>query len=239
MTEAKKKQENIWLNMGLNILIPSLILGKGDEWFAFSSTTILIIALSLPVGYGCYDFSKRKKVNLFSVLGFISVLLTGGIGFFKLDPFWIAIKEAAIPLILGVAMVLSLRTKYPLIKVLLYNDQMLDTELIQEKLEERGKEKEFFALLRKATWLVGFSFLLSAFLNYVVARVIVVTSPIENEVLFNQELGKLMFWSWPIIALPTGLILMYAFWNLIKQTPVLTGLSFEQCLAPHLRERGK
>ncbi len=35
-------------------------------------------------------------------LGLISVLLTGGIGLLELDPQWLAIKEAAIPGIIGI-----------------------------------------------------------------------------------------------------------------------------------------
>lgn len=236
---TKQKQENMWVNLGLNILLPSLLLSKGDEWLGLSASLILVIALVFPVAYGVYDFVARKKVNIFSVLGFVSVLLTGGIGLLKLDPFWVAVKEAAVPFILGVAMVLSLRTRYPLIKVLLYNDQMLDTDLIQERLESRGTENDFFMLLRKATWMLGFSLLLSAVLNYVVARWIVVTDPAVDDVMFNAELGKLMWLSWPIIVLPTGAITLYAFWSLIKGIPALTGLSFEQALAPHLREKAE
>jgi hypothetical protein len=37
------------------------------------------------------------------MLGFVSVLLTGGIGLLQLDPKWIAVKEAAVPAVIGLA----------------------------------------------------------------------------------------------------------------------------------------
>ena len=40
----------------------------------------LIVALAFPVSYGIYDFIARKKTNLFSVLGFVGILLSGVLG---------------------------------------------------------------------------------------------------------------------------------------------------------------
>ena len=55
------------------------------------------IALLFPVAYFIYDFFKRKTVNVISILGFINVLLTGGIGIFGerfgLSKNWFIIKE--------------------------------------------------------------------------------------------------------------------------------------------------
>jgi len=53
-----------------------------------------VVALLFPIGYGIWDWSKEKKINIFSALGLISVLLTGGIGLFELPTQWVAIKEA-------------------------------------------------------------------------------------------------------------------------------------------------
>ena len=44
----------------------------------------LIVALVFPLGYGVYDFVRRRKTNFISVLGFVSVLLSGGLGLMKL-----------------------------------------------------------------------------------------------------------------------------------------------------------
>ena len=49
------------------------------------------------------EFINLRKVNFFSALGIVSVSLTGGISLLELDPVYIAIKEAAIPGMLGIA----------------------------------------------------------------------------------------------------------------------------------------
>ena len=79
------ERENTFLNLGFNILVPILILNKGKDWFGsylepyFENVAvgILIIAVAFPVVYFVYDYFKRSKYNLFSILGLISVLLTG------------------------------------------------------------------------------------------------------------------------------------------------------------------
>ena len=55
------------------------------------------------------------------MLGLIGVLLTGGIALLPLNLKWLAIKETAIPALIGIAVLISTRTRYPLIRTLLYN----------------------------------------------------------------------------------------------------------------------
>ena len=229
-----QKTENIWLNLGLNLLLPSIILKKGSQWLSISDTSTLIIALILPLLYGIYDFSNRRKYNLFSILGFISILLTGGIGLLALNPKWIAVKEALIPLLLGVALLLSSKTKYPLIRVLLYNEQMLNISKIDKILKERNTTKNFEKLIRKCTMLFGISFFISAILNYFLAKIIVKTDPKLDLGQFNNELSDMFLWSWPVITIPTFTISIYAFFILIKGIREFTGLDIESALNPAL-----
>ena len=56
------------------------------------------------------------------MLGCVSVLLTGGIGLIPgATVSMFAIKEAALPTILAIATIVTLKTKTPLIKLFLYN----------------------------------------------------------------------------------------------------------------------
>ena len=101
MTEnPPAKKENLWLNLGFNLLLPILFLRKGDDWFGPSlsenlnapqestlvGTVMLLIAISFPIGYGTWDFIKRRKWNFLSILGALSALLTGGIGLIPQEP---------------------------------------------------------------------------------------------------------------------------------------------------------
>jgi len=87
----------------VSIAIPSLILMKlsGDE--DLGATNALIAALAFPLGWGLFELVKYRKFNFIALLGLVSVLLTGGIGLLQLDLKWLAIKEAAIPAVIGLA----------------------------------------------------------------------------------------------------------------------------------------
>jgi hypothetical protein len=249
-TQQPEKRESMLANLLLNIVIPTLILMKGSEspWLLAQLTQLdvqlgaslapfyeahgvklaIIVALAFPILYGIHDFKRSKKVNVFSGLGVFSILLTGGISLLELDPQYIAIKEAAIPGILGLVTVLSMRTKYPLVKTFLYNDKILRTDRIEAALVEHDKEAEFERSLTIASWLVAASFFLSSFLNYVLAKWIIV-SP-AGTAAFNEELGKMTALSFPVISIPATIVLVSALFYLFRSIKNLTGLTLEDVM---------
>ena len=101
------KKENTFLNLGFNLILPILFLNKGKQWFGeylepyFDNVAVgvLVVAIAFPVAYFIYDYLKRSKYNIFSILGLISVLLTGGIGILEIPTqhFYIIPKEYLIP----------------------------------------------------------------------------------------------------------------------------------------------
>lgn len=190
------KQESLLANLLINIAIPALILAKlsGDDWLG--TKWAIVVALAFPLLYGLRDFLQNGKANFFSGLGVVSILLTGGISLMELDAKYIAMKEAAIPALLGIATVVSLRTRWPLVKTFLYNDKVLDTDKIAAKLEDNNNLGAFELTLKQASWMVAASFFLSSVLNYVLAKVIL-TSPPGSEA-FNAELGKMTALSYQI-----------------------------------------
>ena len=244
-SQNKIKKESMWLNIGFNLLLPILFLKKGDEWFGPSlenilnspkdgtlvGSVMLILAISFPIGYGIWDFYRRRKWNFLSILGALSALLTGGIGLLPgATVLMFAIKEAALPAILGVMTIITLKTKKPLVKLFLYNPDVINVELVDQALEARGTVKEFNQLLRKCTLFIALSFLLSATLNYFLSRAIVVTEPYKDKLAFNNEVGTMMGWSFPIISIPCMVVSGYAFWILIKGIKKLAGFSLEEIL---------
>ncbi len=221
----KAEKENPFYNLGFNLVIPIVLLSKGSDWFGLSPSLNLIISLAFPLGYGVYDFFTRKKFNFVSLLGFVSVLLTGGIGLLKLPSEWIAIKEAAIPLALGLAVLISAGTKYPLVKVFLMNPEVVERDLIHQRLEEKNQVSQFDALLKSSTWLVAGSLFLSAILNFVVAKIIV-KSPSGTEA-FNAELARMQGLSYIVILVPCMAVMIFAMIRLFKGIKRLTGLDWE------------
>lgn len=223
-----EKPENSFLNLLLNIILPALIMIKGSKWLNINHTQALAIAIALPIGYGIYDFAYRRKYNPLSILGFISILITGGIGLLQLPKEWIAIKEAAIPFLIGCAVFFSLKTKYPLVKTLLYSDKLIDTQKVENALNEKNNTSAFEKLLKNCTYLLSASFLLSAVLNFMLAKIII-KSETGTEA-FTTELGKLTALSFPVIALPCMVIMFIALWMLVKGINKLTGLTLEGIL---------
>ena len=67
-------------------------------------------------------------------------------------------------------------------------------------------------------------------LNYVLARIIVITEPSVDKNAFNDEIGAMMGWSFPVISVPCMLVSAYAFWLLVGGIKKFTGLSLEEVL---------
>ncbi len=225
--EAPKKQSfsNLMIEMVICIILPTMILKKlsGDD--QLGANWSLVAALALPIVWGISEFIKTKKVKLIPALGFASILLTGGIGLLKLDSAYIAIKEALIPCIIGVAVLISSKTKSPLVKVFLYNDTVLHVDKVSEALEENNNKSAFNRVLKNATAMLAGSFFLSATLNYLLAKVLI-TSPTGTPE-FNDQLGSMNLWSYPVIVLPCMIVMIYAMFYIFKNITKLTGMKLE------------
>jgi hypothetical protein len=216
------------IDLMVSIIIPSVILMKfsGDE--NLGASVALIVALAFPLGWGVFELAKYKKFNFIALLGLVSVILTGGIGLLQLDAQWLAIKEAAIPGLIGIAVLVSTYTPYPLIRTLLFNAQVLDVDKIRQKLDESDSNSVFEARLQNATYLLSSTFLFSSAMNYMLAKW-VVTSP-AGSAAFNEELGRMTLLSYPMIAIPSTLMMMVIFYYLWRTIHGLTGLRLEEII---------
>ena len=74
------KKENLLVNLICNVALPALLMAQLSKETRLGPVWGLIVALAFPVSYGIYDFIARKKTNLFSVLGFVGILLSGVLG---------------------------------------------------------------------------------------------------------------------------------------------------------------
>ena len=199
---------------------------KSDRWLGFGPTAGLLLALLIPVSYGLYDFVLRRRYNLFSIVGFISIFMTGGIGLLHIDKDWIAVKEAAVPTLFGLAVLATLRTRRPLVHLFLINDQVINLQKVEAALAQRNSRLDFERLLGFSTALVSGSFLLSAVLNFLLARFLIKSE--SGTVSFNEELGQLTFWSYPVIALPCAIVMAIALFLVLRGIKKLTGLELEE-----------
>ena len=148
-------------------------------------------------------------------------------GVLELSKELIAIKEAAIPFIIGCVILISNYTSFPIAPKLLYHDDIFDKKIINEHLNDAQKQN-LQEKIKKASFFLFLSFMLSAVLNFVLAKYFV-KSPTGTDA-FNDELGQMTLYSYPIIALPSTLIMLaiarYIYMNIKK----LTGLTSDDIL---------
>ncbi|EJA7358167.1 MFS transporter [Vibrio alginolyticus] len=226
MSNTTAKKPNPLFEILFNVFIPSFILMKfsGDEHLG--TAMALVVALLFPIIYGGMDLVRNKKFNFISALGFISVLLTGGIGLLELDTRWLALKEALIPGLIGLAVLGSTFTRYPLMQKLVLNDTVLNLVLINQRLKENGKTDAFERCLMSSNYLFASTFAFSSAMNYFLATWIV-TSP-SGTAAFNEELGKMTLYSYPMIAIPSMLMMFGIFYYIWRQVRAMTSLETEQ-----------
>jgi len=222
------KKSNPLVDLAINIIIPSVILMKFSGEDNLGPVNALIIALAFPLGWGGYELIRFRKFNFISALGFISVLLTGGIGLLQLDNQWLAVKEAAIPGIIGLIVFGSTFTPYPIVNKLLLNEAVMNLQLINQQLAERNNTDQFQACLRSANYLFAGTFAFSSVMNFILATWIV-TSPAGTEA-FNEQLGELQLVSYAMIALPSMVMMFGILFYLWKNIRRLTDLTMDDIL---------
>jgi hypothetical protein len=156
------------------------------------------------------------------------VLLTGLFGVLKLPVEWFPYKEAALPLVIGVGVVISNYTRNSFCKAIILNPDICNVDRINAELETHKCEDQFEQLVRKCNWLIILSFALSAIINYLLAKWIVVSPTGTPE--FNAEVSKMMWVTFFAMLIPGMGLMMLAFWKLISGITAMTGLALEQIL---------
>ena len=219
-----KKPENSLFSLIFNILIPSLILIK----LKIDPKLTLLIALAFPISYSIWFFITRRSANLISILGFINVLLTGGLGILAVSKIWFAIKEATLPLVIGIAVLTTVKSQNPLINSLFFNKNLVDTERIKSIIETNNSKDQFDHLTYKVSLIIACAFFLSSILNFILAIVILKHTPGTEA--FNKDLGTMNLLSYPIICGSCSILMFVAVYVYCKDIKRLTGLKMEEIL---------
>ena len=231
----ENKNNSQFVSLLCNIVIPIIVLTKFSKETSLGPVYGLIAALALPLVYGLYDFIVKKNKNFISILGFVGVLLSGMIGLLKFPPHWVAVKEAAVPLVIGIVVLASTKTSWQLVKKFLYNREMLDVDQIESRLTTSDMRKQRDNLLTRANVFLACSFFFSAVLNYVLAKVMVHSMP--GTVEFNEEIGKMAIYSYPVIAVPSMIVMVLILWYIMATLKKLTQLSTTEIFSEKFRDK--
>ncbi len=232
---APKKNSALFISLLCNIILPTLILNKLSKNPDIGPITSLFLALIFPFGYGLYEYFIEKKKSILSIIGIVAIALTGGLALLKLQGIWFAVKEAAIPLVIGLYVLYSAFTPKPLIQILLFNEGVLKLDQIQARLKEFDQERAFLKLLKLGTILMSGSFFLSALLNFILAKIIFI--PIDSaltegqqQIILNEQLAQMNWQSYFVIAIPTLLVTFAIIMWILKSLSKLLGLSLSEFL---------
>ena len=233
------KKENPILSIIFNLIVPVIILKNGDSWLGVdnsffgidTSVLVLIISLSFPFFYFINDLRLNTKVNFIAVLGFVNILLTGLIGIlgekYGISRMWFIVKESVIPFTIGSLILLSMKSKSPLVKNLIYNPIIFDVQKINENIVESSKES-FDMLFKSSTYLISSSFFMSSLIQFFLASYIVTVDPGQPK--FNDQVGTMTWVSYFVVMVPCMSMFGYAIWILIQGIKRLTGLETEEIL---------
>lgn len=223
MTDVKQPQKNQGFlgNLAFNIVIPVVLMSYTSSDDYLGPAWSIVAALSFPIGYGLWDLKQSGKVNGFSILGIVSVLLTGGFSLLELPAEYIAIKEAAIPGIIGLAVLVTQYSEKPLVKALILNEQIINWPRLNHVLDKQGKQELFKRKIAISSYIVASSFFLSSALNYILAKLILVSEP--GTTAYTEELGRMTALSYPVIVIPSMILLITALWYLFSQIKKMTG----------------
>lgn len=218
------------------IVIPVFLLNKLSDKFGDQGPVYaLLIALAFPIGYFIWDFISTKHISKISILGFINILLTGGFALFQLNSFWFAIKEMSIPLLIGSAILISAFTQKPLISLILSNKDIINTDLIEEKLTEYNSHDIYKEGLKKLTIYLAGTFVVSAALNYILSINIITDIPAEftdteRLKMRNEQIADLTWKSYLIILVPSMIMLSFVLFKANQLLKKCTQLGLEQLM---------
>lgn len=231
---TQPKQENFLLSLVFNILLPIMILNKGHK-YGLTPTMSLILALALPLGYGIMDYVQNGRKNPISILGVINTLLTGGLALLKSGGIWFAIKEASIPLAIGIFVVATLRFKKTALESFLNISGLLKLETIWQFATNQGNAESLKLHFKKSTVLLAISFFISAILNFIIG--ILVFKPIESSLaesvktqILNEQIAKMTWMGYVAISLPLMLFTGFILWYLFKGLKENTGLKLDEMM---------
>ena len=199
--------ENSFFSVILNVILPSFVIFFFSESHLLGPTYSFLLALVFPLTYGIIYLLLKNKWNLFSLIGLVSVLLTGGFGLFELEAGWLIAKETAIPLIIGIVILISQRTKNPVMKFML--SQVIDLDQVAIGYRKNKKTKLLSKHINYANIFFAITFFVGALLNFILATIILQSSPGTSE--YAREVGTLAALAFPAIVLPVMILIFGIF----------------------------
>jgi hypothetical protein len=226
----KAAKENPLITLIANVVLPVFILNKFSSKAAIPA---LIVALSLPLGYGLWSYYRTRKVNFISVLGLVNIVVTGSFVLLHLEGMWFTLKEAAFPFLIGCFVLASSYSSDPFLKMMLFETGALNTEDIEAHLNGTGQQGEFDQLLQRSTLFFSFTFFFSSILNFILAYKIFEEIPLElpqsqRAEILNHQIASMTWQGHAIIFVPSIILFFIILYYFFRKLSKLTGMPFDK-----------
>jgi hypothetical protein len=202
------------VNVLVNIALPVVILLtlSGDD--RLGPIPALLIAIGIPASHALVTLVRARTVTIQSILGLVSVLLTGVIGVLRLDTALFPLKEAAIPLAFAVVLVASNHTSFPVVKLLF--DVVQRKEYVERQVRATGVETAYRAHIERCGLLWAGIMALSGAMKATLAALIVRAD--AGTEAFNRQLATYELAQIPTSMLVTMVLVLSLIWNIAKGT---------------------
>lgn len=236
---TKTFSDNPLWNLGFNVILPVIILKKGQSYFpTISPLVILLVAIALPLFVGLWDYVAAKKKNYVSILGLANTGLTGGFAVLDVEGVWFAVKEGTLPLLLGLFVLWSLKLKKNFVESFLFQPQIFNLSLIEERASSLGKADLIKKITQIGTFWFSLSFFISASLNLalglIVFKAIDPSLPADQRAqILNEQIAEMTWMGYVVIALPLALGTGFLLWWLLKALSKSLNLKIEDLLHHH------
>ncbi len=236
------------LNVLLSVLAPVMVLDHcsvaGDKFWQLGTTPAMVLALALPLGFGAWTFIQSRKVEPLTLFGLLGTILTGVVTIYANSgtgeailpdtPWWYAAKEAAIPLLLCGAVMVTAKRQDSLLRVLLYSDSLFDIRTIEKQIAEKNQQTAYDTLLWRSSLFLGLSLVVSAVGNFILSLCFllpVLDQPAAQQALeYNYAVGRMTWWGYLVIGVPLLITLAGVIRHLISRLEMLTGLDRDRLM---------
>jgi hypothetical protein len=210
----------------LNIFLPIVILLTLSDPDRLGALPALLLAVGIPAAYGVWELLRSRTVNASSILGVVSVLLTGVIAVFELDTDLFAWKEAAIPVGFAAVLLVTNRMRFPVVKLLFDMVQRRDT--VETAVREQGQEAAYRAHIERSGTIWAGIMLLSGVLKFILSSIIMTAD--AGTKAFNTQLATYELVQIPTTMLLTMVLILSLIFFIAKGTGTIIGLPPSQVL---------
>lgn len=210
----------------VSFVIPIIILTRFSAESSLGPTKGLLLALAFPVAFELYNVQKRKKLSMFSLLAIGGIIVTGAISLLGLSEGWLAIRRAVPYFAMGVAILVSIWIKHPILNAVL--PKMFDMDEVTSRAQKKHTLPELSRSINRTGYLLSGLFIIIAIASYVLTRMVIMSETGTSS--FNAEYARLRILSLPIITLPLLVGFTCALLYLTKAIEKLTSLDIDNIL---------